>query len=95
MEMALCKITIEFDRPRKIYHQGEYIGGFILIHNKYELKHGGILLAMDGVVEINTNLKAINLMDTFTSSNKVIKLVDFTYELVAPGRLQPGRTKIP
>jgi len=93
--MPFYKISIKFNRLRKIYKQGEHIKGVIVIENKYNLRHEGIFLTMDGLVEMNPSLKSINLIDTFTNSNKAIKLVDFTYELRQPASFSPGQHKIP
>lgn len=65
----------------------------MLIENKYELKHDGILMSLEGFVDVHFNFRSINFMDTFQGSSKSISLMDFTYELVKPGRLLPGTTE--
>uniref|UniRef100_A0A6G1S8D3 Down syndrome critical region protein 3 n=1 Tax=Aceria tosichella TaxID=561515 RepID=A0A6G1S8D3_9ACAR len=93
--MPLHTITIELDRPRNVYQQGEYISGKLILDNKYELKHDGILLSLEGFVDISASLKSVNLLSAFSGSTRSIPLVDFTHELTKPGRLYPGETVIP
>lgn len=73
----------------------EHLTGRIEIDNKCELKHEGILVCVEGSVEINYNLKSINFMDTFQGSNKSIMLIDYAYEPVKAGKLAPGHLEIP
>lgn len=93
--MPLNSVTILLDNPRAIYHQGDQISGTLVVENKYELKHEGLLLSAEGQVSIKTNFKRLNLRDAFTSSNKSIPLLDFAYELIPAGRLQSGQTEVP
>lgn len=93
--MPVHDITIKLDKPRKIYHQGENLSGLLVIDNKYDLRHDGILLSLEGYVDIHFNFRSINFMDTFHGTNKTIQLVEFTQELVKPGRLTPGVSQIP
>jgi hypothetical protein len=93
--MPLHSITIKLDRTRNVYQQGEYISGKLILDNKYELKHDGVLLSLEGFVDISANLKGANLLNAFGGSTRTIPLVDFTHELIKPGRLHPGETVVP
>lgn len=66
-----------------------------MVENKYNLKHDGILLSLEGLVDIHFNLRSISFMDTFYGSNKSIVLVDQCIELTKGGVLSPGKTEIP
>lgn len=97
VEMPLHGITIKLDRTRNVYHQGEHISGRLFLDNKYELKHDGVSISLDGFVDVShSNFKSLNVMDTFKGgSTRTIPLVDFTYGLLRPGRLSPGETIVP
>lgn len=73
----------------------EYLTGTVVVENKYELKHEGVLVSAEGSVDINFNLRSINFMDTFHGSNKSIMLIDYSCELLKAGRLAPGRIELP
>lgn len=71
------------------------MNGVVVIENKYDLKHEGIFISLEGFVDIRFNLRSINFMDTFQGANKSMALVDATYELARPGRLAPGVIEFP
>lgn len=94
--MPVHGITIRLDRARNVYHQGEHVTGRLVLDNKYELRHEGVLVSLEGFVDINANFKRINLLlDSFNGTARTLPLVEITYELVKPGRLLPGKTIVP
>lgn len=66
-----------------------------MIENKYEIKHEGISISIEGGVDIHFNRRSISFMDTFYGSNKSIALVDDSFHLIEKGRLAPGIAKFP
>lgn len=95
--MTSTQIKIKFNKTHRVYHQGEPLVGSIIIYNNNNdgKRHDGVLLTLDGQIELTTNLKSANIMDAFSGSNKCLKLVDYTYEILSPGHLRPGRTTVP
>ena len=78
---------IKLDRIGNVYQQGEYISGKFILDNKYELKHDGVFVSLEGFVEINANLKSnTSLLNAFGGSTRTIPLVDFTQELLERAR---------
>lgn len=73
----------------------EFLTGSALIENKQEIKHEGLLLTIEGLVDLRFNLRSVSFMDTFYGSNKTISLIEQTREIKKPGRLQPGLHRIP
>lgn len=69
----------------------DIVKGCVIVENKCEIKHEGIELYMDGVVNLQYNLKNISLMETFYSSSKSLELSKLNTTLVKlPGKLAPG-----
>lgn len=93
--MPLYSITIKLDRSRNVYQQGEYITGTVILDNKYEIKHDGVFLSLEGYADVSANFKSVNLLNAFNGPSRTITLVDFTHELIKPGRLGPGETVLP
>ena len=71
------------------------MAGLLIIENKFELKHEGITLFVDGMVDIHFNLRSISFMDTFYGSNKTISLMEKQVKLVEAGKLSPAKREIP
>lgn len=93
--MPVNSIRIILDKSRGVYHQGEYITGKVIVDNKYELRHDGLLVTLEGSVDISANFKSLNILDTFNGTTRTLPLAGFTYELIPPGRLTPGQTEVP
>lgn len=58
-----------------------------------ETKHDGILLTLDGVVNLQLSSKTVGLFDAFYNSVKPINLLQNSLELSAPGKLSAGNSE--
>lgn len=81
--------------PNNNNNNQEYVTGRLLVENKYELKHEGLFLSLEGFVDVSANFRNLNLLDTFSGTSRKIPLLEFTYELIPAGRLQPGKIEVP
>ncbi|EDW34706.1 GL12756 [Drosophila persimilis] len=59
-----------------------------------ETKHEGIILYLEGVVNLQLSSKTVGLFDAFYNSVKPINLLQNNLELSAPGKLSAGRSDI-
>ncbi|KAL3270573.1 hypothetical protein HHI36_021110 [Cryptolaemus montrouzieri] len=88
-------IDINVKRADKIYHDGENVTGIIQISTPTDLKHDGIILVMEGAVNLQISSKNVGIIEAFYSSVKPIQLLSSTCEISGGGRLPSGVTQIP
>ena len=73
----------------------EVIKGLVQIHCPTDTKHDGIVLTIDGTVNLQLGNKNVGLFDTFSNSIKPIQLLNTTLHLEPAGKLSQGFTDIP
>ncbi|XP_055316806.1 vacuolar protein sorting-associated protein 26C [Sitodiplosis mosellana] len=73
-------IEIKLNRPNKIYYENESISGLLQIHCPTETKHDGIVVALDGMV----NLRGI----------KPFQLLSNCIQLAGAGKLSQGFSEL-
>ncbi|XP_076325723.1 vacuolar protein sorting-associated protein 26C isoform X4 [Tachypleus tridentatus] len=90
-----AQLDIRLKKVNKIYHEGEYVSGVVVIDSKGEVKHEGIALSIEGNVSMQLSAKNVGIFEAFYSSVKPIQLIHCILEIAKPGRLPSGRTEIP
>lgn len=90
-----AQLDIRLKKVNKIYHEGEYVSGVVVIDSKGEVKHEGIALSIEGNVSMQLSAKNVGIFEAFYSSVKPIQLIHCVLEIAKPGRLPSGRTEIP
>ncbi|XP_045468833.1 uncharacterized protein LOC123676721 isoform X2 [Harmonia axyridis] len=90
-------ITVEIivKRADKIYHDGEQVNGIIQITSSTDIKHDGIMLTMEGAVNLQISSRNAGIIDAFYSSVKPILLVNSTCEISSGSKIPAGVTQIP
>ncbi|XP_050431036.1 vacuolar protein sorting-associated protein 26C [Adelges cooleyi] len=86
-------LDIVLKRPNKIYHEGETICGILSIHSPTEIKHEGIFLSIEGVVDLQISTQNIGTFDAFYNAVKPIQLMMCTLDVAQSGRLPGGLTE--
>lgn len=61
--------------------------GVIAVQSRGELAHNGITLSMEGAVNLQLSAKSVGVFEAFYNSLKPIQLVNYTLEIVKPGKL--------
>jgi len=89
------QLDVRLKRADKTYFEGEDVTGVVIIDCPSELRHDGILLTMEGVVNLQMSSKSVGVLDSFYNAVKPIQLVHSTVEIAAPGRMAKSRTEIP
>ncbi|KAG8196103.1 hypothetical protein JTE90_007839 [Oedothorax gibbosus] len=88
-------LDIRLKRVNKVYHEEESIIGYIVVDSKYEVKHEGITLNMEGNVTMQLSAKNVGILEAFYSSAKPVLLTACNLEIAKPGKFPPGRTELP
>ncbi|XP_014224137.1 Down syndrome critical region protein 3 homolog [Trichogramma pretiosum] len=88
-------LDIKLKRASKIYREGENVSGFILLQTNSDVKHDGIYLTMEGLVNLQLSSKTVGIFEALTNSVKPIQLVQYTVEVAPAGKIPSGKTEIP
>ncbi|XP_072945322.1 vacuolar protein sorting-associated protein 26C [Epargyreus clarus] len=88
-------LTINLKRVNKVYHEGEIIAGVVVVESTSDVRHDGLVLVMEGVVNLQLSTKNVGIFEAFSNSIKPITLVHTTIELVPAGKIPVGTTEIP
>jgi len=88
-------IHIKLKRANKVYHEGDNVSGIITIDSKTDLRHDGILLIIEGSVNLQLSSKNVGIFDAFYNSVKPMTLVLSSIEVSKPGKIPSGKTEIP
>jgi len=91
----MVTVDIVLHRPSKVYNEQEHIRGAIVIQSKTEFKHDGVVLSMEGHVNLQLSSKTVGIFEAFYQSVKPIQLLSYQIELIKAGRLAPGRSEFP
>ncbi|GFO07993.1 Down syndrome critical region protein 3 homolog [Plakobranchus ocellatus] len=91
----MASLDIRLKKINKIYKEGDVIAGVVVVQSKGELPHQGITLNMEGMVNLLLSTKSVGLFEAFYNSLKPIQLLNYTLEVLKPGKLPNGKTEIP
>ena len=67
--------------------QQEIVKGVVVVQSKGDLTHNGIMLFMEGSVNLQLSAKSVGVFEAFYNSLKPIQLVNYTVEIAKPGKL--------
>ena len=91
-EMAL---EIKLKKASKVYKEGDIVKGVVVVSTKSDLSHNGLTLTMEGSVNLQLSAKSVGVFEAFYNSLKPIQLVQYSIDLVKPGKIPHGNTEIP
>jgi len=91
----MASLDIKLKKVNKIYHEDEKIVGTIAVIGKGEVVHNGIMLTVEGNVNMQLSSKSVGLFEAFYNSVKPISLINTSMEIAKPGKLPSGKTEIP
>uniref|UniRef100_A0A1Q3FCX9 Vacuolar protein sorting-associated protein 26C n=1 Tax=Culex tarsalis TaxID=7177 RepID=A0A1Q3FCX9_CULTA len=88
-------VEIKLRRANKIYYEGETISGVLQITCGSEIKHDGITLLLEGLVNLTISNKNVGIFEALYNSVKPITLLNQHSDLAPSGKLPIGITEIP
>ncbi|XP_020851595.1 vacuolar protein sorting-associated protein 26C [Phascolarctos cinereus] len=88
-------LDIKIKRANKVYYAGEVLSGVVVISSKDPVQHQGILLTMEGLVNLQLSAKSVGMFEAFCNSVKPIQVITSSVEIVKPGKFPSGKTEIP
>ncbi|XP_043852711.1 vacuolar protein sorting-associated protein 26C isoform X1 [Dromiciops gliroides] len=88
-------LDIKIKRANKVYYAGEVLSGVVVISSKDAVQHQGILLTMEGLVNLQLSAKSVGMFEAFCNSVKPIQVISSSIEIVKPGKFPSGKTEIP
>ncbi|CAG4960495.1 unnamed protein product [Colias eurytheme] len=88
-------LAINLKRASKVYHEGETIAGVVVVESSSDVRHEGLMLTMEGSVNLQISSKNAGIFDAFSNSIKPITLVNTSMELAPAGKIPVGITEIP
>lgn len=88
-------VDIKLRRANKIYYEGETISGVLQITCGSEIKHDGITLLLEGLVNLTISNKNVGIFEALYNSVKPITLLNQHSDLAPSGKLPIGITEIP
>ena len=65
----------------------DIVKGVIVVQSRGELPHNGIMLSMEGAVNLQLSAKSVGVFEAFYNSLKPIQLVNYSLEIAKPGKL--------
>ncbi|XP_053561910.1 vacuolar protein sorting-associated protein 26C [Bombina bombina] len=88
-------LDIKIKRANKVYREVEMLSGVVVVMSKDTVQHQGIMLTMEGSVNLQLSAKSVGVFEAFYNSVKPIQIISSTIEMVKPGKLPSGKTEIP
>ena len=91
----MAAIDVRLKKASKVYREGELIRGVVVVTSKGEISHNGLSLTLEGSVNLQLSAKSVGVFEAFYNSLKPIQLINYTLELVKPGKFPNGTTEVP
>ena len=91
----MAAVDVRLKKASKVYREGELIRGVVVIASKGEISHNGLSLTLEGSVNLQLSAKSVGVFEAFYNSLKPIQLINYTLELVKPGKFPNGTTEVP
>ncbi|RZF37529.1 hypothetical protein LSTR_LSTR008567 [Laodelphax striatellus] len=88
-------LDIKVKKCSKVYHEGDVIAGVVVFECKNDVKHDGIDLTIEGLVNLQLSSKNVGIFEAFYNSVKPIQLVSSVLEIASAGKMPAGKTEIP
>jgi len=88
-------IDIRLKRASKCYQPGDVVKGTIVIDTKSDISHTGLILTLEGSVNMQLSSKSVGIFEAFYNSVRPIQLISVTLEIQKTGKLASGTTTIP
>ena len=91
----MATLDLKLKRANKTFLEGDVVAGVIVVQSKGEIQHTGVTLVMDGTVNLQLSARSVGLFEAFYNSLKPIQLIDYSVDIVKPGKFPNGKTEIP
>ena len=91
----MAALDVRLKKASKVYREGELIRGVVVITSKGDISHNGLSLTLEGSVNLQLSAKSVGVFEAFYNSLKPIQLINYTLELVKPGKFPNGTTEVP
>lgn len=91
----MATLDVRLKKASKVYRDGELIRGVVVITSKGDISHNGLSLTLEGSVNLQLSAKSVGVFEAFYNSLKPIQLINYTLELVKPGKFPNGTTEVP
>ena len=91
----MATIDVRLKKASKVYREGELVRGVVVVTSKGEISHNGLSLTLEGSVNLQLSAKSVGVFEAFYNSLKPIQLINYTLELVKPGKFPNGNTEVP
>ena len=91
----MATLNVRLKKASKVYREGELIRGVVVITSKGDISHNGLSLTLEGSVNLQLSAKSVGVFEAFYNSLKPIQLINYTLELVKPGKFPNGTTEVP
>ncbi|CAG2163840.1 unnamed protein product [Oppiella nova] len=88
-------LDIRLKRVNKIYSEGDDLSGVVVFESRSEAKHEGIVLSIEGTVNMQLSSKNVGIFEAFYNSVKPVPLISYGVEIARSGKLPVGKTEIP
>ena len=91
----MATLEVRLKRASKVYREGELIRGVVAVTSKGDISHNGLSLTLEGTVNLQLSAKSVGVFEAFYNSLKPIPLLNYTLDLVKPGKFPNGTTEVP
>jgi len=88
-------MDVRLKRQDKVYHPSEIVSGLVIVQNKGVQSHNGIVMTVEGVVQLQLSSKSVGVFQAFYDSIKPITMISLSFEVAKPGKLPDGVSEIP
>ena len=69
--------------------------GNAVISSKGSHSHGGVILKVEGTVQLQLSPNSVGLLESLSSTMKPVGLISLTKEVLAAGKFSDGKTSVP
>ena len=73
----------------------EKLSGVVVVTSQGDLSHGGIMLTIEGSVNLQLSAKSVGMFEAFYNSLKPVQLIYAQFEVAPNGKLPSGTTEMP
>lgn len=95
MSSSQANVEIVIDKHDRVFHPGDKVTGKVVLTTKRPLEHQGMVLAVEGAVNMQLSAKSVGLFEAFYSPAKPVPLMGLNIDLKAPPKFPEGTTELP
>lgn len=91
----MASVEVKVRRADRTYRPEETVTGVVVVNAPKRLSHNGVTLSVEGGARLDLSAKSVGLFEAFYNNVKPLELMSLSFQVVPPGRFEPGVWEIP